>query len=393
MDNISELQKELQEIEKRRAAYKNGGFNIFRYMFNWHNEKYLHSSFIGMMISYKKEYLQYFIDEIFGEDKERADIFKNSNCVIYPNKDEHREECNIDLLILSEDESHAIIIENKLFAQDRFVNGKPQLYGYTDRLAQKYKSKLQEKNITQVYLSIRGGLPSNLKDSAHIKCISYEKHIKNWCSKCIGVCESIGDGHFVKDVFVQYLNVLEENINDTQTTNRLIDIIKKDPESAYELYTNEVQGSLNKVFEKEMNHIKWTVIEKTMSGTMAMMKKEWPEIRFAIKPGKEEDYKEILTVSDRKYHDAITKIAHRENGYGHIDILFKIGEKKYCLHNDRNGFAIDTCTIDSNLVLSNFEEKRIFYLICDEYREKAINDCSLKIKEIISGQNVHNQSE
>lgn len=391
MDNISELQKELQEIEKRRAAYESDGFNIFRYMFNWYNEKYLHSSFIGMMISYKKEYLQYFIDEIFGEDKERADIFKNSNCEIHPNKKEHNEKYNIDLLILSEDESHAIIIENKLFAQDRYVNGKTQLYGYTDRLVKKYKSKLQEKNVTQVYLSIRGGLPSNLKDSAHIKCISYEKHIKDWCSKCIGVCESIGDGHFVKDVFVQYLNVLEENINDTQTTNRLIEIIKKDPESVLKVYADGAQGSLTEVFKDEMKHIKWTVIEKIMSGIMAMMKKEWPEIRFAIKPGKEEDYKDILTVSDRKYHDAITKIAHGKGG--HIDIFFKIGRSEHCLHNGGKGFAIDTRIIEESIGLSDFTKEKTFRLICDEDREKAINDCSLKIKEIICGQNMHNQSE
>lgn len=33
-------------------------------MFNWYNEKYLHSSFISMMLSLDERYLKLFIEEI-----------------------------------------------------------------------------------------------------------------------------------------------------------------------------------------------------------------------------------------------------------------------------------------------------------------------------------------
>lgn len=49
-------------LEEGLARYKASkvqpeGFNLFCSMFNWHNERYLHSRFIGMMLSIKREFL------------------------------------------------------------------------------------------------------------------------------------------------------------------------------------------------------------------------------------------------------------------------------------------------------------------------------------------------
>ena len=43
---------------------KNTDFNLFRAMFNWHNEKFLHSSFIAMLLSMRKEYLKSIVSKI-----------------------------------------------------------------------------------------------------------------------------------------------------------------------------------------------------------------------------------------------------------------------------------------------------------------------------------------
>lgn len=56
-------EKELNNIVEKIEGKKKG-FNLFMSMFNWYNEKYLHSSFISMMLSLDERYLKLFIEEI-----------------------------------------------------------------------------------------------------------------------------------------------------------------------------------------------------------------------------------------------------------------------------------------------------------------------------------------
>lgn len=56
-------EEEMKTIVGKIVRKKNG-FNLFMSMFNWYNEKYLHSSFISMMLSLDERYLKLFIEEI-----------------------------------------------------------------------------------------------------------------------------------------------------------------------------------------------------------------------------------------------------------------------------------------------------------------------------------------
>lgn len=56
-------EEEMKTIVGKIEGKKNG-FNLFMSMFNWYNEKYLHSSFISMMLSLDERYLKLFIEEI-----------------------------------------------------------------------------------------------------------------------------------------------------------------------------------------------------------------------------------------------------------------------------------------------------------------------------------------
>lgn len=58
-----DLMFEVNTIVEKIVRKKNG-FNLFMSMFNWYNEKYLHSSFISMMLSLDERYLKLFIEEI-----------------------------------------------------------------------------------------------------------------------------------------------------------------------------------------------------------------------------------------------------------------------------------------------------------------------------------------
>lgn len=61
--NLKKLNAIVGKIERKK-----NGFNLFLSMFNWYNEKYLHSSFISMMLSLDERYLKLFIEEIKKND-------------------------------------------------------------------------------------------------------------------------------------------------------------------------------------------------------------------------------------------------------------------------------------------------------------------------------------
>lgn len=88
----------------KKSKVKPQGFNLFCSMFNWHNERYLHSSFIGMMLSMKREFFVSFLEELhradtgFFKDEDLA-YFKGCACEIHPNMGEHGEWRNIDIPI------------------------------------------------------------------------------------------------------------------------------------------------------------------------------------------------------------------------------------------------------------------------------------------------------
>ena len=101
---------------------KNTDFNLFRAMFNWHNEKFLHSSFIAMLLSMRKEYLKCFLKRMFHNITMKdslqvqscealIDIFLTGDYRVYPNEVEHREIHQIDISIWSPNGEYVIIIE------------------------------------------------------------------------------------------------------------------------------------------------------------------------------------------------------------------------------------------------------------------------------------------
>lgn len=88
------LEKSLNIYKKSKV--KPQGFNLFCSMFNWRYERNLHSRFIGMMLSMKREFFVSFLEELHRADDrffkdEDLVYFKGCACEIHPNKDEHWE--------------------------------------------------------------------------------------------------------------------------------------------------------------------------------------------------------------------------------------------------------------------------------------------------------------
>ena len=91
MEPKNENEKKRNTIVGKIGRKKNG-FNLFLSMFNWYNEKYLHSSFISMMLSLDERYLKLFIEEIKkNDDKGNFCVEDFCKCDVFPNINDHAE--------------------------------------------------------------------------------------------------------------------------------------------------------------------------------------------------------------------------------------------------------------------------------------------------------------
>lgn len=188
--------------------------NIFEEMFNWNNERYLHSSFIAILLSqFMKEQHNYSFFDLFLKHLHRENhtilpsLFPHDKCEVYPNITQHREIKNIDLLIISKDTQSVIIIENKTLSPDRIIAGKHQLLFYGEDF-KRYK------HIFYVYLSPRKFLPTRIDSfqNKNLTTISYDLFIRDWLQDCIKV--GIFHSKFQKEIVCQYFNFLKNHLND-----------------------------------------------------------------------------------------------------------------------------------------------------------------------------------
>lgn len=283
----------LQERRKFHEDMK--GFNIFKYMFNWYNEKYLHSSFICMLISHNKVFKNLFIEELmriipqetikYIEDKKLWE-----KCEIYPNKDDHSEKLNIDIL-LKFDKEFSIVIENKLFACDREVESKPQVIGYVDRVKRYYN--IPNERIAGVYLSLRGLRPKNCPEKDYDICLmSYDNNILHWIRRCYENCND----SFLKEIIRQYMLMLDEAVNTVPHAERLIRIISKEEynKEAHDIYC-DIDNEWHEILKKEMIHAKWHAIDNIIRRL---------EVEGKI------NIADCGIKTERDYHETITKIAN-----------------------------------------------------------------------------------
>lgn len=188
--------KEIALFNKAQTPFREKAkFNIFTIIRNGHEEVGLHSKFLFELLSpngsHKKKdlFLKLFITQL-GID------FKLENVEVYCEKN------NIDLLV--QNNSQAIIIENKIYAGDQ----PEQLSRYFNSVS---SSKIKDIHI--VYLSLDGKDPSsqsieNLPDEIiddRLYTKSYKKFINPWLSLCVKECAT---QPIIRETIVQYKQLL-----------------------------------------------------------------------------------------------------------------------------------------------------------------------------------------
>lgn len=250
-----------QEKEKRGEC-----FNIFEIMKAQSDEVHTHSALIACLLNPKgnhgcgKAFLEAFLDIIkqcrkdgtepdyFFEDTSEVCTYEEYN--IGGVSDDFEYGGRIDILLENsvKDGKQAIIIENKIYAQD----GEKQLYRYKKH-AEQYKKYII------LYLTLDGHAPAEcstkggdgvMKEGKDFYCISYREHIIDWLKCCKEKAASIP---VVRETITQYLDLILKLTHQNMENTTKEDLMKL-------LATKENYSVVSKIHD-----VYWNVIESTIN--------------------------------------------------------------------------------------------------------------------------------
>lgn len=272
------VDKHNAKIKERR---KRGElFNIFDVLGLDSDEVRCHSAFIGELLNVNgnhglgSSFLDAFISATgieklgLNTDAENCKTDKE----FYVGRVTEEEGGRVDILIHSESEKKAIIIENKIYASD----GHNQLIRYND-----YGNNHYGNNFIVLYLTLDGSEPNETStknmqgEICKYQCISYRKDILSWLDRCI---ELSAEKPLIREVIVQYKNLI------LSLTNQFMDI--KENKEFLELITSEenIQGVAN-ILQHRTNFYKICFEKYLYPKLKAVSKKFTFEYKYCLKNG------------------------------------------------------------------------------------------------------------
>lgn len=372
-----DLMFEVNTIVEKIVRKKNG-FNLFMSMFNWYNEKYLHSSFISMMLSLDERYLKLFIEEIKkNDDKGNFCVEDFCKCDVFPNKNDHSEKLNIDILITSKTTNKVIIIENKTFAKDRIVDGNPQLLGYGKKIIEsaKFENIRDEKDIYYVYLSLRGVFPSEKEEfkDKNLITISYDDNIRNWIKECF----KLETGDFKKSLMQQYLDMIDFALPDVNDIIALKRLVAENLDELFRMYTSNENNDAS--FKDAMKHVMWHTIDDFITDLINKMARiEGITFNIPVSNGE-------FQINKTDLHQKITRMAHNHTGKADVPFNYKGESYNICFSSKGIELSIvggKSKEIDylSGINFSNFKCRETFDMINKDEANIEIEKVIDKIK-------------
>jgi hypothetical protein len=254
MDKIKNLLNQVSIISKKNAEILDatgGRFNMFRVCGVNHYEN-THSSILAEFLNpngthgLKSKLLECFIETF--DDYFTISDFNYGNAKI-------RTECptpngRIDILIEDPQRKKAIIIENKIYANDQWE----QLKRYN-----KYAEEIYRKGNYQIlYLTLWGNESSEQSGgSVSYLPISYKEDIINWLEKCVAIASRFP---MVRESIIQYINHLKQLTNqdmDNRNKEEITDVLSKienlkAAQIIYQNYTATFDTIIEKHFNPEM---------------------------------------------------------------------------------------------------------------------------------------------
>ncbi|MEL1242363.1 PD-(D/E)XK nuclease family protein [Flavobacterium flavipallidum] len=364
MQNLENLLASIKDVKiKYDNENEKNKFNVFDALHKRTDEVNLHSRFISYLICPKSKHGQKkFFLEIFVRDvlKLNENEFDLSNCQIFPNEEKKIEFKEIDILIINKLKKQAIIIENKIYANDsNKIEERKKYDGYDGQLERyfntintgidvhgKINNDFKCNTVYVYYLSI-DKKPSDeslgiLKNEPFNKSwkgeIYYGVEIINWLEKCIQV--RLDENQFVKEFIIQYLKIIKEMTNNDITTDEKLELKDK--------ISNNWQGA--KFLIENFKHVKWhTTHEFWLYLIKEMKNKEFENVRLY------QDYNE-------SFEKLITDITHKNK-------FFNYGIK-FNFKNKREGYISGFGNLSWGLLATQTENK----LFKNEFEEDFFNE-------------------
>jgi len=371
MENTEFLQK-LSEIEQNFRKPEKEDINIFNILFKGHEEVELHSRFISYLLSSNSEFLKSFVRDILKIEENYFDL---NNCEVFPTQKDKSEYKEIDILIINKIKKQAIIIENKLNAEDS-NRIKIKKDGYDGQLERYYNTiktgidkdgkkdiDFQCDNVFIYYLTLYKK-PSDisigvLKDKDILKILEYKTHIQEWLTECLKK-----DGNeFLKTIIQQYLNLVIGISNNVELAVKLKELISENIDTAWKCR--------EKVLELEdFKHVKWHTVADF-----------WNELKTELN---------LPVIKDISV-DEISEVTHKEKGNRKpLYIIVDIGNNNelYIMSDSNKGLTYgyiksenkeenkDWFSVDENIIFSDFSNEKTFKLINDKNREDLIKEIS-----------------
>jgi hypothetical protein len=311
MQKIKNLLAQVAIINKKNSDILDATgsrFNIFQVCGVNHYEN-THSAIIAEFLNpkgshgLKSKFLECFIKTLGNNfnvrtfDCESADV-KTEYSII---------EGRIDIFI-TDNQNHALIIENKIYAGDQWE----QLRRY-DNFA---KSKYKEGNYQIFYLTIWGEEASKQSGSGvDYKPISYKIEIINWLEKCVQIAVRYP---MVRETINQYINHLKQLTNqdmDTKNKEEIIELLSKreNLEAAYIISNNfhDVRNYLiNKIFIPQITQLCTELNLQNVSEEYDYVNTSWAG--FSIINPKWKYYKIAFEFENKGLRNFIIGINHKD---------------------------------------------------------------------------------
>ena len=222
MESVKNLLNQVAIINKKNTEILDatgGRFNMFRVCGVNHYEN-THSAILAEFLNPNGTHgLKSQLLECFIETLGNYFTIQNFNCEKARVHTEHStEEGRIDILIEDNQNNKAIIIENKIYANDQ-----PEQLKRYNRYAQIYKNGYQI-----LYLTLLGNDASEQSGGeVPYLPISYKENIINWLEKCVAIASRFP---MVRETIIQYINHLKQLTNqdmDTKNKEEITEILSK----------------------------------------------------------------------------------------------------------------------------------------------------------------------
>ena len=266
LHKVNQLVQE-EKILKKEKERRGENYNIFEVMHAQRDEVYTHSAIIASLLNPKwnhgcnSTFLKIFVDHLkeslpivdfsLDTDLEKCHVYVEYNIGNISSGNESGG--RIDIIIQSEKRDKAIIIENKIYADDQ----KKQLYRYKNYAQTHYKSYII------LYLTLDGHVPSNdstsgdmfsMEEGKDFFCIDYKSFIRDWLISCK---EKAASSPVVRETITQYYNLILKLTNqdmESSTKEKLVDLLaaNKDNITAMLKISSVCNDTLNKVCDTKL---------------------------------------------------------------------------------------------------------------------------------------------